>query len=122
MTVAAYRAIGLAVLSALLPIAHAADEPPALAHNPFSRPPSEVIRSERGPIERGDDTGVALELQATMVGKVSELANVAGRILKPGDEIQGYVLVAVHEEYAVFKRDSRTITVYVRPNLAEDNE
>jgi hypothetical protein len=73
-------------------------------------------------IERDDGDGATLDLQATMVGNASRLANVAGRILKPGDEIQGYLLVAVQEEYAVFKRDSKTITVYVKPHLAEDNE
>ncbi len=104
------------------PAVAAADEPARLSHNPFSRPPSEVTRNERSDIERDDGNGVTLDLQATMVGNMSKLANVAGRILKPGDEIQGYLLVAVQEEYAVFKRDSKTITVYVKPHLAEDNE
>jgi hypothetical protein len=102
--------------------AAAADKPPRLLHNPFSRPSSEVTRNERSVIERDDGDGATLDLQATMVGNASRLANVAGRILKPGDEIQGYLLVAVQEEYAVFKRDSKTITVYVKPHLAEDNE
>ena len=122
MRVATCLVIGVALLVALLPVAHATDEPPVLQHNPFSRPSSEVTRIERGPVDRDDGTDVALDLQATMIGNVNKLANVAGRILEPGDEIQGYVLVAVHEEYAVFKRDRRTITVYVRPHLAEDNE
>ena len=100
----------------------AAGEPPRLLHNPFSRPLSEVTRNDRSVIERDDGNGPTLDLQATMVGNASRLANIAGRILKPGDEIQGYLLVAVHEEYAVFKRDSKTITVYVKPHLAEDNE
>jgi hypothetical protein len=78
--------------------AAAADGPPRLSHNPFSRPPSEVSLEDQN------------------------FPNVAGRILKPGDEIQGYLLVAVQEEYAVFKRDSKTITVYVKPHLEEDNE
>lgn len=102
--------------------AAAADGPPRLSHNPFSRPPSEVIRDDRGAIEWDDGNGVTLDLKATMIGNVSKLANVAGRILKPGDEIQGYLLVAVQEEFAVFKRDSKTITVYVKPHLAENNE
>ena len=100
----------------------AAGGPPELSHNPFSRPPSEVIRTERSVIGRDDGEGVTLNLQATMIGNGSKLANVAGRILKPGDEIEGYLLVAVYEEYAVFRRDSETITVYVRPHLAEDDE
>jgi hypothetical protein len=100
----------------------AAGGPPELRHNPFSRPPSEVTRNERSAIERDDGDGITLDLQATMISNVSKLANVAGRILKPGDEIEGYLLVAIYEEYAVFRRDSQTITVYVKPHLAEDDE
>ena len=122
MRAAARIVTSAALFLALLTVARATDEPPALQHNPFSRPSSEVTRSERGAVDRDDGTGVALDLQATMVGNVNSLANVAGRILKPGDEIQGYRLVAIHESYAVFEKGGKTTTVYVRPHLAEDNE
>jgi hypothetical protein len=102
--------------------AAAADGPPRLSHNPFSRPPSEVSLEDQNFLESDDGSGPEFALRATMVGHENRLANVAGRILKPGDEIQGYLLVAVQEEYAVFKRDSKTITVYVKPHLEEDNE
>jgi hypothetical protein len=112
----------LVLLSAWPLSLYAAGGPPELSHNPFSRPPSEVIRNEHSVIGRDDGDGVTLDLQATMIGNVSKLANVAGRILKPGEEIEGYRLVAVHERYAVFRRDSKMITVYVKPHLAEDDE
>jgi hypothetical protein len=112
----------LVLLSAWPHLLSAAGGPPELSHNPFSRPPSEVTRNERSAIERDDGDGITLDLQATMISNVSKLANVAGRILKPGDEIEGYLLVAIYEEYAVFRRDSQTITVYVKPHLAEDDE
>ena len=104
------------------PLLAANGEPPALAHNPFSRPPSEVIREERSAVENNDGSGPTLALQATMVGESSRLANVDGRVLKPGDEIQGYLLVAIHEQYAVFERDGNPTIVYVKPLLAEDDE
>lgn len=113
------------VLATLLPVsafrADAADSPPALSHNPFSRPPSEVTQ-----IIRSDRTGDRLpdqkpDLQATMIGSTNKLANVGGRILKRGDEVQGYVLVAIHEQYAVFRKNGENVTVYVKP-LAEDDE
>ncbi len=111
------------MLSASWPLTvAAADAPPMLAHNPFSRPSSDVIPENRTLIESDDRTGPTLALHATMVGAASRLANVAGRILKPGDEVDGYRLVAVYEEYAVFKKDERSITVYVKPNLAETDE
>ena len=57
-----------------------------------------------------------------MVGPAEHLANVAGRILKPGDEIHGYLLVSIHEEHAVFKKDGKLMTVYVKPQLVEDDD
>ena len=56
-----------------------------------------------------------------MIGSVNKLANVDGRILKRGDEVEGYLLVAIHEQYAVFRRNGEDIEVYVKP-LAEDDE
>lgn len=122
MRIAIATLILVVLVSAWPPAINAADEPPELLHNPFSRPPSEVTRSERSAIEQDDGNGGNPDLQATMVGTVSKLANVAGRILKPGDEIEGYLLIAVHEEYAVFRRNSETITVYVNPHLVEEDE
>jgi hypothetical protein len=112
----------LALVSACPLSANAADGPPELSRNPFSRPSSEVIRSVQSVFEPDNGNSETLDLQATMIGSRNRLANVAGRILKPGDEIEGYRLVAVHERYAVFRRDSKMITVYVKPHLAEDDE
>lgn len=112
----------LTLAAAWLPLIASADDPPTLAHNPFSRPPSEVIRVRDSVIERDDGDGQTIDLRATMIGGVSKLANVAGRILKPGDEIEDYKLIAVYERYAVFRRNNKMMTVYVRPNQAEDNE
>ena len=114
--------ISLMLVGPWLSIVALADAPPTLAHNPFSRPPSDVSRDAPTLVESDDGTGPTLSLQATMVGRASRLANVAGRILKPGDEIQGYLLIAIYEEYAVFRKDGRSITVYVKPNLAENDE
>lgn len=104
------------------PLPAAADEPPVLARNPFSRPPSEVTRDRNSIIERVNGEDDTLDLQATMIGSISSLANVAGHILRPGDEIEGYELVAVYEQYAVFRRNNEVMTVYVKPHLAEDDE
>ena len=100
----------------------AADDPPELEHNPFSRPPSEAIAS--APARGGAEsvTGDPLQLQATMIGSVQRLANVDGRILRRGDEIQGHVLVAIHERYAVFERNGKRTTVYVKPLQADNDE
>jgi hypothetical protein len=117
------KALFLLMLAATWPsLLVAADAPPTLSHNPFSRPSSEVIRVERDVVESDDGSAPTLPLQATMVGRASRLANVGGRILRLGDDYQGYRLVAINERDAVFERDGRTMTVYVKPLLAEDNE
>ncbi|MGI9234052.1 MAG: hypothetical protein ACR2RD_10515 [Woeseiaceae bacterium] len=100
----------------------AADGPPALSHNPFSRPPSDVIRIDRDVSQDDDDSDQPIPLRATMIGKQNRLANVEGRILKSGDEFQGYRLVNIQEQYAVFRRDGRTVTVYVKPLVVEEDE
>ncbi len=104
------------------PVAFAADGPPALAHNPFSRPASNIPDDEVSVIENTDGSGPSLALRATMVSTSVRFANVAGRILKLGEEIDGYRLTAVREDSAVFERGGKLITVYVKPNLAENDE
>lgn len=122
MTTVTKTRISMTLLAPWLSMVAFADAPPTLAHNPFTRPPSEVSRDAPTLVESDDGSGPTLALQATMIGRTSRLANVAGRILKTGDEIQGYLLIAIHEKYAVFRKDGRSITVYVKPNLAEDDE
>ncbi|MBT8066248.1 MAG: hypothetical protein KJO09_03330 [Gammaproteobacteria bacterium] len=68
----------------------------------------------------GDGTPETLPLLATMVGRVNRLANVGGRILKPGDDYQGYRLVTIHEDSVVFERRGETITVFVKSPDTED--
>ncbi len=100
----------------------AADAPPDLSHNPFSRPSSKVVREEPVAVESDDGSVTALPLHATMIGQVSRLANVGGRIMKPGDEYRGYRLTKIHEQYVEFERNGQTMSVYVKPLLAEDDE
>lgn len=107
---------------AAMPGAYAAGEPPTLSHNPFSRPSSEVSNDDVRIVDVDDASGPTLALRATMVGPASRLANVGGHILKAGDEIRGYVLVAVHEDYAVFRKSGELTTVYVKPQLVEDDD
>jgi hypothetical protein len=112
-------------LIALLPtgilLADDSESPPRLQHNPFARPASELVRQM--PSEPGRDSGTSLlpDLQATMIGSKNKLANVGGRILKRGDEVEGYVLVAIHEQFVVFRKNGQDTTVYVKP-LADDDE
>lgn len=105
----------------------AQEAPPELRNNPFSRPPSEVIIDDRVSVRTDEIATSAIEVQATMIGSTARLVNVGGRILKIGDEVQGYRIAEIHEQYVVFERDGRDLTVYVKPlptdrRLAESNE
>jgi len=99
----------------------AADQPPSLNHNPFSRPPSAVIRPLRPVVENEDGSEPGLPLQATMVGRINRLANVGGRIMKAGDDYEGYRLLAIYEDYAVFEREGHRTRIYVRTALSDDS-
>jgi hypothetical protein len=110
---------GLAILLSTAGIQ--AKEPPSIAHNPFSRPPSTLIPDTRQQV-LADGSIQPLDLRATMVSANASLANVAGRILRPGDKAQGYVLLKVFEDRAIFVREGQQLTVYVKPLPVEDNE
>jgi len=109
-------------LASAVPIIAGAAEPPALAHNPFTRPPSERTVEQQAFTGDAQDAPTRLELRATMVALSDKLANVGGRTLRPGDEVQGYRLQRVFEDRAVFVRDGRKLTVYVKPDLVEEDE
>lgn len=111
----------LVALAVLVGGAAAATEATPLQHNPFSRPPSEVTR-EPSPVVLADGSLQELELRATMVGLNNKLANVDGRILRPGDEVRGYTLIKIFEDRAVFAREGNNVTVYVKPDLVEGDD
>lgn len=97
-----------------------AAEPPSLSHNPFSRPPSQVTVNLR-PQVLADGSVQELDLRATMATPTAGLANVAGKILRPGDEVQGYRLLKVFEDRAIFVREGKRLTIYVKPQ-EDDND
>ena len=98
-----------------------ASEPAELRHNPFVRPPSVVTISDREPRRADDSTGAPVVL-ATLVTPRNKLANVDGKILRPGEDIYGYLLVQVFENRAVFERHGTRLTVYVKPQPEESDE
>ncbi len=98
-----------------------ANEAPLLSHNPFTRPPSEVTIPSRTQPGR-DGVTQELDLRATMVASDSKLANVGGRTVRPGDDVQGYTLLQVFEDRAVFSRGDKRLTLYTKPDPEEDDE
>ena len=90
-----------------------------LMHNPFSRPPSAEAPEPGSAQSERNEPIQPVDLRATMVASTQRLADVAGRILRPGDEVQGFTLLQVFEDRAVFENQGRHLTVYVKPELAE---
>lgn len=90
-------------------------------HNPFSRPPSAVTLEKRS-AGRSDRNLAALDLRATLVSSDGGLANVDGRILRLGDTVDGHILLKVYEDRAIFSRESRNLTIYVKPDLVKSDD
>ncbi|MDJ0939557.1 MAG: hypothetical protein QNJ00_07315 [Woeseiaceae bacterium] len=100
--------------------AHAADAP-GIRNNPFARPAFDLSVPRDEIDARSDDLPAAIDLRITMVADGERLAYVDGDVLRPGDSINGYTLTRVYEDRAIFRRAGKSLTVYVKPNLAEDD-
>lgn len=99
-----------------------ADTPSVLTHNPFARPSSSSPGINELPLTSNSNPAVPIDLRATLVSGQGKLANVAGRIMRPGDEIQEIRLIEVYEDHAVFVQSGRRLTVYVKPKPEEEDE
>ncbi len=101
----------------------AADEPRGLANNPFQRPAIDV--SPR--VVQVEDDGTEsvlpeLDLRITLIAGRERLARVGDALLRPGDDVDGYTLVRVYENRAVFKRQGKEVVVHVKPGLLATDE
>ena len=103
-------------LGALLAIASprlALAEGRTLQHDPFARPPLTIQAA--APAARPAGPAVepkrALKLQAVLVAGPASMANVDGVMVRVGDTVQGYRLLAVHERGAVFEKNKTQITI-----------
>ena len=94
-------------------------DPPPLRNNPFSRPPAPLISEAVRP--EGDTNTSPLIVIATMVSSTGAFANIEGQVKRPGEEVRGYLLKHVYEDRAVFERDGNELTVYVKPELEEND-
>ena len=94
----------------------------AIAHDPFSRPPSESAVNPDGSTRGVSRISGDIELLATMVSARLRLANVAGVIYRPGDEVNGYRLLQIFEDRAVFSRQGNRMTVMVRQRPENERE
>lgn len=99
-----------------------ADEiPPTLTVNPFSRPAwlSDARTASTGQLTTPNADGI--DLRATLMAGKASLANVGGKIIGIGEEVDGYKLVSIDESAAVFSYDDGSIRVSV-PGTKKDKK
>jgi hypothetical protein len=91
-----------------------------LKHDPFARPvlaprPASVSsvpgNSVMAPVA---EPAWKPELRAVMVAGPKSIVNVAGALVRIGEQINGYRLVEVHEETAVFVKNTKRVTLSLR--------
>ena len=82
-----------------------------LQSNPFARPFVEKSTEAKPMLAPKPPSLQDLELRATMVTKGASFANVGGMILGIGEEMEGYRLVSVENEKAVFSKGDEFITL-----------
>lgn len=99
--------IALLSLAALLGARPAlADDAPTLANNPFLRP--QLV--ERAPAA-DPAASPLLELRAILSAGDASRVDVGGHIVGVGEEVNGYRLISVSEDGAVFEHAGRSIHV-----------
>jgi hypothetical protein len=88
-----------------------------LKHDPFARPAPAARRASAAPMPA---TAVKPplpepvwkpELRAIMVAGSKSIVNVDGALVRIGEQFNGYRLVEVHEETAVFVNDTKRVTL-----------
>jgi hypothetical protein len=99
-----------------------AEDAPSLQHNPFARPQSDIPLLMADPLNSDRVPPGEILLTAVMVSSGDRLAHVNGVVMRPGDEVYGNKLLRVHEDRVVFSKDGEESTVYVKPELNEDDE
>jgi len=100
------RRASAACAAALLAVAARADDAP-LAKNPFVRPPLVELAAP----ESVAAAPPPLEVRAVLSAGDASLVDVGGRIVRVGDEVDGYRLVAVSEEGARFVKEGHSFDV-----------
>jgi len=95
----------------------AADVPP-LANDPFLRPQL-IEPPEPAPAEAASPP---LELRAILSAGDASRVDIGGRIVRVGEEIDGFTLISVSEDDALFERGGRSIRIALPVHSAVSSE
>lgn len=84
-----------------------------LSRDPFNfstiKPPEKIVEPSV-PIPQA----IPFTLRATLVAKQRSLADLDGKILAEGDELDGYRLKNIGEDEVVLEKDGKQVTVYLK--------
>jgi len=112
------RAVFVIALFLGMPTMAPAAEPPQ--KNPFAKPAFMTLIEEAPAQTRREAPAEALSLKATLVAEGKSFANIGGIILAPGEEHDGYRLLAVREGAAVLERNGERIELMLFQESEED--
>ncbi|MCP4407752.1 MAG: hypothetical protein GY807_08325 [Gammaproteobacteria bacterium] len=108
------RVIVLVATAGFSFVSLAEDDAPQLKHNPFKQPDLRAVAdNSRDDDSLSDQVGSQLELRATLTLGNKSLANVGGKIIGIGEQVDGYRLLAVDEGVAVFAKNGTHIDLIV---------
>jgi hypothetical protein len=106
--------MGFAALLGTL-TAQASDTPP-LANNPFLRP---RVAEQTAPVEPASPP---LELRAILLAGDASRVDVGGRIVGVGEALDGYRLVSVTEDGAVFEHAGHALRLVLPPRAVTSGD
>ena len=91
-----------------------ANDSSVLNTNPFIKPNSLLVNTNSNNSNADKQySQTEIQLHATLYSEDQSLANVNGKIIFVGEEINGYKLISVGEGVAIFKKNGEEITLSV---------
>ena len=102
----------LLIIGCLLVVAPTRAGEIVLKTNPFQRP---VDLDKTQPVVEKNDGRVAaeMELRATMLAGERSQANIGGKVIGLGEEVNGYQLIEVHPLHVVLDREGKSREVRI---------
>ena len=91
-----------------------------LSRDPF-RPPAEFTDAPARPDALTGSRGFAPEIRGILFADGQSLVNLGGEIIGPGEETNGYLLLEVGEEYAVFQLGDEVVTLSLDPEQDDES-
>ena len=111
--------IVVAALMALSAAVFSAEQEQQLQHNPFKRP-NYLNMTGTSSAESGLHGNVKMDLRATLSAGKDSLVNVGGKFYRIGDDIDGYELLSVEDDKAIFLNAGKSISVKVNRNTVAE--